>query len=50
MRSLVLVSLLLAIGLPITASITNDAVADLSLAKGDQVVAVIKASDVMVGK
>ncbi|MCX7355167.1 MAG: molybdopterin-binding protein [Alphaproteobacteria bacterium] len=37
-------------GAIVTASITNDAVADLSLAKGDQVVAVIKASDVMVGK
>ena len=37
-------------GAIVTASITNDAVADLSLAKGDQDVAVIKASDVMVGK
>lgn len=37
-------------GTTVTASITNDAVADLALAKGDQVVAVIKASDVMVGK
>ena len=37
-------------GATVTASITNDAVSDLALAKGDQVVAVIKASDVMVGK
>ena len=40
----------LAGGAVVTASITNDAVADLTLTKGDQVVAVIKASDVMVGK
>jgi molybdopterin-binding protein len=37
-------------GAVVTASITNDAVADLALAKSDQVMAVIKASDVMVAK
>jgi molybdopterin-binding protein len=35
-------------GTIITASITNEAVDDLSLAKGKQAYAVIKASDVMV--
>jgi molybdopterin-binding protein len=34
----------------VTASITNEAVDDLGLAKGDDVIAVIKASDVMVAK
>jgi molybdopterin-binding protein len=34
----------------VTSSITNEAVADLGLKKGDDVWAVIKASDVMVGK
>jgi molybdopterin-binding protein len=34
----------------ITASITNEAVRDLALKKGDTAYAVIKASDVMVGK
>jgi molybdopterin-binding protein len=34
----------------ITSSITNEAVDDLALAIGDQVYAVVKASDVMVGK
>ena len=33
----------------VTASITNEAVADLALEKGKQAYAVIKASDVMVG-
>jgi molybdopterin-binding protein len=33
----------------VTASITNEAVAELDLAAGKRVVAVIKASDVMVG-
>ena len=37
-------------GTIVTASITNEAVADLKLKKGDKAVAVIKASDVMVGK
>ena len=32
----------------ITASITNDAVEELGLKKGDAVIAVIKASDVMI--
>ena len=36
-------------GLLVTSSITNEAVDDLALAKGDEVVAIIKASDVMVG-
>jgi len=34
----------------ITSSITNEAVEELQLAPGDPVTAVIKASDVMVGK
>jgi molybdopterin-binding protein len=37
-------------GTIVTSSITNEAVDDLALAVGDSVVAVIKASDVMVGK
>ncbi len=37
-------------GLEITSSITNEAVDDLKLKAGDAVVAVIKASDVMVAK
>jgi molybdopterin-binding protein len=37
-------------GVIVTSSITNEAVADLALNKGDDVWAVIKASDVMVGK
>jgi molybdopterin-binding protein len=37
-------------GVLVTSSITNEAVDDLALAKGDDVFAVIKASDVMVGK
>jgi molybdopterin-binding protein len=37
-------------GVIVTASITNEAVNDLGLAVGDDAVAVIKASDVMVGK
>ncbi len=37
-------------GARITSSITNEAVDDLALAKGDAVYAVVKASDVMVGK
>lgn len=37
-------------GVTITASITNEAVDELGLKVGDQVTAVIKASDVMVAK
>jgi molybdopterin-binding protein len=37
-------------GVVVTSSITNEAVDDLALKVGDQVWAVIKASDVMVGK
>jgi molybdopterin-binding protein len=37
-------------GVIVTASITNEAVDDLRLANDDKVVAVIKASDVMIGK
>jgi molybdopterin-binding protein len=37
-------------GVIVTSSITNEAVDDLGLAAGDAVVAVIKASDVMIGK
>ena len=37
-------------GVIVTASITNEAVADLGLQKGDDAWAVIKASDVMIGK
>lgn len=37
-------------GAVITSSITNEAIDDLQLKVGDDVTAVIKASDVMVGK
>jgi molybdopterin-binding protein len=37
-------------GLTLTSSITNEAVDELGLKKGDSALAVIKASDVMVGK
>ncbi len=37
-------------GAIVTSSITNEAVDDLGLAVGDEVIAVIKASDVMVAK
>lgn len=37
-------------GTTITSSITNEAVDELALAQGDAVYAVVKASDVMVGK
>ena len=34
----------------VTSSITEEAIADLGLAEGDEVTVVIKASDVMIGK
>jgi molybdopterin-binding protein len=37
-------------GVIITSSITNEAVDELGLKAGDQVIAIIKASDVMVAK
>ena len=37
-------------GVTLTSSITNDAVDELALAVGDEAIAVIKASDVMVAK
>jgi molybdopterin-binding protein len=37
-------------GVIVTSSITNEAVDDLKLAEDDKVIAVIKASDVMVAK
>jgi molybdopterin-binding protein len=37
-------------GLTITSSITNEAIDDLELKVGDSVSAVIKSSDVMIGK
>jgi len=37
-------------GVVVTSSITNEAVADLDLKAGDDAWAVIKASDVMIGK
>jgi len=37
-------------GVKVTSSITNEAVDDLGLKVGDSVAAVIKASDVMIGK
>jgi molybdopterin-binding protein len=37
-------------GVVVTSAITNEAVADLGLQKGDEAWAVIKASDVMIGK
>jgi molybdopterin-binding protein len=37
-------------GVVVHASITNEAIDDLQLAVGDEATAVIKASDVMVGK
>lgn len=40
----------LASGVSVTASITNEAVDDLTLKVGDEAAAVVKASDVMVAK
>lgn len=37
-------------GIHVTSSITNDAAEDLELKVGDQVTAIIKSSDVIVGK
>jgi molybdopterin-binding protein len=37
-------------GVVITSSITNEAIDDLNLAVGDEAIAIIKASDVMVAK
>jgi molybdopterin-binding protein len=37
-------------GVIVTSSITNEAIDDLALAVGDEAIAVIKASDVMVAK
>ena len=37
-------------GIVVTTSITEEAIADLALAEGDQVTVIIKASDVMIGK
>ena len=37
-------------GVVVTASITNEAVDDLALKVGDAVIAIIKASDVMIGR
>lgn len=44
------VTIKLAGGATVVASITNEAVDDLGIKQGDSVFAVIKASDVMVGK
>jgi molybdopterin-binding protein len=44
------VTIAVAGGTVITASITNEAVSELRLRRGDTAYAVIKASDVMVGK
>jgi molybdopterin-binding protein len=37
-------------GMVVTASITEEAIADLALAEGDKVTVLIKASDVLIGK
>lgn len=37
-------------GIVVTASITEEAIADLALAPGDAVTVIVKASDVLIGK
>lgn len=37
-------------GIVVTASITEEAIAELALAEGDRVIVVVKASDVLIGK
>ena len=37
-------------GIIVTANITEEAIADLDLAEGDQVTVLVKASDVLIGK
>ncbi len=37
-------------GITVSSSITLEAIAELGLAVGDEVVAIVKASDVMIGK
>lgn len=37
-------------GIVLTANITEEAIADLDLAEGDQVTVLVKASDVLIGK
>jgi molybdopterin-binding protein len=37
-------------GTVVTASITEEAIADLALAEGDAVTVIVKASDVLIGK
>jgi molybdopterin-binding protein len=44
------VTIEIASGIVVTSSITNEAVDDLNLRAGDVTYAVIKASDVMIGK
>jgi molybdopterin-binding protein len=44
------VKIQLASGLTVTSSITNEAVEDLGLRVGDSVSAIVKASDVLIGK
>ena len=44
------VSIDIGVGILVTASITNEAVEDLGLKAGDAATAIIKASDVLVGK